>query len=167
MKGAVADRAAPGQDRGAARHGSHVVLLASEGRPYSPAAIRRAAELARRHGGEVRVLMLARMWGTALGFPHPGLRPSRREMDQHQENVTWAIGALRRAGVEADGHIITTRKATKSILREASRVGCREIVMGGDPARNRVVADFMWSQEAQRVQRRATVPVHVVSGSPA
>jgi nucleotide-binding universal stress UspA family protein len=146
---------------------THAVLLASEGRPFAPEAIRRAAELARRHGGQVRVLSVARIWGTALGFPHPGLRPSRRELDRHRDDVAHAIRALRRAGVPADGHIIQTRKATRSILGEAARTGCREIVMGGDPPRNAVVGDFMWSQEPQRVKRRARVPVHVVAGAAA
>jgi nucleotide-binding universal stress UspA family protein len=140
----------------------HAVLLASEGRPFSDEAIRRAGELARRHGGTVRVLAVARIWGTALGFPHPGLRPTRREIERHQEEIARAIGRLRRAGVEADGHIIQTRKATKSILAEARRVGCHEIVMGSDASRNPVLGDFMWSQEPQRIERRAKVPVHIV-----
>jgi nucleotide-binding universal stress UspA family protein len=138
------------------------VLLASEGRPFSDEAIRRAADLARRLDGEVRVLTLARVWGTALGLPHPGLRPNRRELERHQEDVAVAIRALKRRGVGADGHIIATRKATRSILAEAGRIGCRAIVMAGDPPRNRFFADFMWSQEPQRVSRRAPVPVHVV-----
>lgn len=142
---------------------THAVLLASEGRPFGDDAIRHAAQLARRHGGRVRVLVLARVWGTALGFPHPGLRPSRRELERHQDDVAVAIRGLRRAGVEADGHIVVTRRATKSILAEAHRVGCREIVMGGDPPRNALLGDFMWSQEPQRVRRRAPVPVHVVT----
>jgi nucleotide-binding universal stress UspA family protein len=146
---------------------THAVLLASEGRAFSDAAIRRAAEVARRHGGSVRVLALARIWGTALGFPHPGLRPSRHELERHQDEVARAIRALKRAGVPADGHIIQTRKATRTILGEAARVGCREIVMGADPPRNAVVGDLMWSQEPQRVKRRAHVPVHVVAGAAA
>lgn len=142
---------------------THPVLLASEGRPFGDDAIRRAAQLAGRHGGKVRVLALARVWGTALGFPHPGLRPNRRELERHQDDVAGAIRRLRRAGVEADGHIVVTRRATKSILAEAHRVGCREIVMGADPPRNALLGDFMWSQEPQRVSRRAPVPVHVVT----
>jgi nucleotide-binding universal stress UspA family protein len=151
--------------RSAASPGTHAVLLASEGRPFSARSVRLAAELARRHGGDVRVLGIARMWGTSLGFPHPGLRPSRREMEEHQRKVADAIDALDRLGIEADGHIITTRHATKSILREAARIGSREIVMGADPPRNRFLADFMWSQEPYRVKRRARVPVHVAASA--
>ena len=35
--------------------------------------------------------------------------------------------------------------------------------MTADPARNRFVADLLWSQEPQRVQRRASVPVYLVA----
>src|SRR5262245_14708349 len=97
---------------------SHTVLLASEGRPFSADAVRLAADLAHQHGGTVRVLTLARMWGTALGLPHPGLRPTRRELERHHDEVADAVEALARAGVDADGHIIATRKATRSILGE-------------------------------------------------
>ena len=34
--------------------------------------------------------------------------------------------------------------------------------MAADPDRNRVVGDFMWTQEPQRVRRRAKVPVFLV-----
>jgi hypothetical protein len=149
--------------RSAASPGTHAVLLASEGRPFSARSVRLAAELARRHGGDVRVLGIARMWGTSLGFPHPGLRPSRREIEEHQRNVGDAIDALGRRGVGADGHIITTRRAARP--GEARRTGSRAIVMGADPARNRVLADFMWSQEPYRVRRRARVPVRLAEGA--
>ena len=34
--------------------------------------------------------------------------------------------------------------------------------MGADPDRNRVVGDFFWSQEPQRVRRKAKIPVFLV-----
>jgi nucleotide-binding universal stress UspA family protein len=51
--------------------------------------------------------------------------------------------------------VIGTRAGAKRILNEARRLGCDVIVMGADPPRNRLVADFMWSQEPYRVRRRA------------
>ena len=39
---------------------------------------------------------------------------------------------------------------------------CEAIVMAADPDRNRVVRDAMWSQEPQRVRRKAKVPVFLV-----
>jgi hypothetical protein len=35
--------------------------------------------------------------------------------------------------------------------------------MAADPPRNRFISDLMWSQEPYRVQRRAKVPVHLVT----
>jgi hypothetical protein len=34
--------------------------------------------------------------------------------------------------------------------------------MSADPSRRWLVGDFMWSQEPQRVRRRAKMPVHLV-----
>jgi hypothetical protein len=34
--------------------------------------------------------------------------------------------------------------------------------MAADPPRNRVAADFMWTQEPYRVRRKARVPVYLV-----
>lgn len=134
------------------------VLLASEGRRFPQSAI----ALASSFGAPVRVFAVARMYGTSLGFPNPWLRPSRQEWQEQRDNVERAIKALKRRGVDADGHVVGTRKATRSIMREAARLECDIIVMPADPPRNRVVADMMWSQEAYRVRRRARLPVYVV-----
>jgi nucleotide-binding universal stress UspA family protein len=134
------------------------VLLASEGRPFSPSAIRFAAGL----GAPVRVLSIARVYGIKWAFPNPWLMPSRHEWAAQKELVEKAVKQLERRGLKATGHVIGTRKATKSILAEAARQGCDAIVMAADPQRGRFVSDFMWSQEPQRVQRRARVPVYLV-----
>jgi nucleotide-binding universal stress UspA family protein len=136
------------------------VLLASEGRAISQAAIERAAELAGKRG-HVHVFSVARVWGSGLGLPNPGLLPSKGDWDVQRVIVREAVEALQRRGVEATGRVLATRRATKRILREATRLQCGAIVMGADRARNRVLADFMWSQEPQRVRRRARVPVHL------
>ena len=139
------------------------VLLASEERPISKEAIRIAAGIARRSGAPVHVLTIARIWGSSLGFPNPGLYPSKREWDTQRAIVDQAVRDLEKAGVEADGHVIGARNATKRIVREARRLGCGAIVMCADEPRNRFVGNFMWSQEPQRVRRRAGVPVYLVT----
>ena len=141
------------------------VLLASEGRAIPAAAIERAAQLARESGGDVHVFSVARVWGTSFGFPNPGLLPTKREWDVQRAVIGDAVKALRKRGVEASGHVLATRKATKRIVGEAERLGCSAIVMAADPPRNRLVADLMWSQEPYRVKRRAKVPVHLVTES--
>jgi nucleotide-binding universal stress UspA family protein len=139
------------------------VLLASEGRAIPAAAVDRAAELARESGGRVHVFSVARVWGTSLGFPNPGLQPNRHEWKEQRAIVEAAVKGLEKRGVAATAHVLGTRKATKRIVGEAERLGCSAIVMAADPPRNRFVSDLMWSQEPYRVQRRAKVPVHLVS----
>jgi nucleotide-binding universal stress UspA family protein len=142
------------------------ILLASEGRPIPEAAIRRTLELARPGGASVHVFSVARVHGVAFGLPNPGLLPTRREWQEQRDIVAKAVKRLRRGGVEADGHVLGTRKATKRILEEAAKHGCEAIVMAADPDRNRLVADLLWTQEPQRVRRKAKLPVFLVSDGP-
>jgi nucleotide-binding universal stress UspA family protein len=134
------------------------VLLASEGRPIPQSAIRFAAGLK----APVRVLAIARVYGIKWAFPNPWLMPSRQEWDGQKALVAQAVKELERHGLKANGHVVGTRKATKSILAEASRQGCDAIVMAADPPRNRFVSDLLWSQEPYRVKRRARLPVYLV-----
>jgi nucleotide-binding universal stress UspA family protein len=138
------------------------VLLASEGREITAEAVEATARLARELNASVRVFSIARIWGTSLGLPMPGLLPSKREWDQQREHVARAVETLRGQGIEAQGQVIATRKPGKRIVREAEFRDCDAIVMSADPSRNWLRGDFMWSQEPQRVRRRAKMPVHLV-----
>ncbi len=142
------------------------VLLASEGRRIPAGAVKLAASFAKRSGAPVRVFSVARIWGTSLGLPMPGLLPSRREWEEQRTIVRDAVHALRRQGVEAEGHVQATRRPAKQIVAEARRLGCSAIVMGADARRNALVADFLWSQEPYRVRRGADVPVYLVLDAP-
>jgi hypothetical protein len=106
---------------------------------------------------------VARVWGSGLGLPNPGLLPNKGEWDVQKDVVRAAVEALKIRGIDATGQVLATRKATKRILREATRLQCGAIVMGADEPRNRVVADLMWSQEPYRVQRKAEVPVYLAT----
>jgi nucleotide-binding universal stress UspA family protein len=79
--------------------------------------------------------------------------------------VARAVKRLKRRGVAAQGHVLGTRKATKKILEEAAKEDCEAIVMAADPDRNRFLGDMLWSQEPQRVRRRAKLPVFLVRES--
>jgi len=137
------------------------ILLASEGREISGAAVARTLELLDRDAS-VYVLSIARVHGVAFGLPNPGLLPTKREWDEQREMVRKVVKRLQRKGIEADGRVIGTRNATKRIVEEAKIAGCDAIVMTADPDRNRVVGDFSWSQEPQRVRRKAKIPVFLV-----
>ena len=139
------------------------ILLASEGRSISDAAIKRTVELARPAGASVRVFSIARVHGVAFGLQTPGLLPTKQEWDQQRLIVRDAVERLERKGIDADGHVVGTRKSTKRILQEAQFAGCDAIVMAADPDRNRVTGDFSWSQEPQRVRRKAKIPVFLVT----
>lgn len=138
------------------------ILLASEGRPIPPAAVARAVELAQAGGASVHVFTIARVHGTAFGMPSPGLLPTKKEWAEQRESVSNTIRRLERKGLKADGHVLGTRNATKKILTEATNEGCEAIVMAADPDRNRVTGNMMWSQEPQRVRRKAKLPVYLV-----
>jgi hypothetical protein len=162
--GALRRPSAPEQD--AAPGGR--ILLASEGRAIPPAAIELAARLAQEQGGNeqggrVHVFSVVRVWGSGFGFPNPGLLPNKGEWEAQRVVVADAVNALEKRGIDATAQVLATRKATKRILGEATRLRCTAIVMGADTPRNRFLADMMWSQEPYRVKRRAKVPVFLVT----
>ena len=138
------------------------ILLASEGRPIPPAAVARAIELAKPTGASVHVFTIARIHGTSFGMPTPGLMPSKREWAEQRDIVAKTIRRLERKGLEAGGHVLGTRNATKKILAEAKQEGCDAIVMAADADRNRFTGNMMWTQEPQRVKRKANLPVYLV-----
>lgn len=138
------------------------ILLATEGRPLSKSVVAHALKLAQERGARVHVLAIARVHGVALGLPNPGLLPTKREWADREETVRRAIARLRRKGIDADGQVVGTRKAAQRICQEADTRECDAIVMGADPDRNRVLAEFYWSQEPQRVKRKARASVHLL-----
>jgi nucleotide-binding universal stress UspA family protein len=143
------------------------ILLASEGRPIPDSAIRRVVELADRSGAaRVHVISIARVHGVSFGFPNPGLLPSKTEWREQRDLVAKAVKRLRKKGFEASGHVVGTRNAAKRIWQEAKDSGCQAIVMAADADRPRLVRDMLWSQEPQRVRRRAKVPVFLVVDEP-
>jgi len=141
------------------------ILLATEERAIAPEAIETAARLAEPEGAPVYVFAIARIHGTSLGFPHPGLLPTRAEWEAQRVSVDKAVKALKRRGLRSAGRVLGSRKASKRICEEAQRLGCDAIVMGADPPRGAIVSDFLWSQEPQRVRKRAKIPVHLVDAA--
>jgi nucleotide-binding universal stress UspA family protein len=156
---ALLGRGAPPALPEPAELGARAVLLATEERAFT----RETLDLAAAFGAPVHVIAVARVHGTNLGFPHPGLLPTKAEWETQRGHVDAAIKALRRRGLQTDGRVVGTRSATKKIVQEAARLGCDAIVMGADLPRSAFLADFMWSQEPYRVRRKARVPVYLVT----
>jgi hypothetical protein len=63
----------------------------------------------------VAVVSIARIYGSSLGLPHPGLLPTRTEMNAQRALVNKAIGRLERSGVQAWGQVAVTRRYAKTI----------------------------------------------------
>lgn len=108
------------------------VLLTSDGRrAFTKGAVARAAALA--DSDRVAVLTIARIYGTSLGLPHPGLLPTKAEMEERVRWVDEAISRLRRDGVEADGQVASTRRAARTITRIARARNVRDVVIDDSP----------------------------------
>ena len=143
------------------------ILLASEGRRIPTTAVEFAVQLARKGKAPVHVLVIARVWGSAFGLPHPGLMPTKREWQQQHDLVAEAVDRLQRRGVEATGQVVNSRNAAKRIVAEAERRRSGAIVMAAPPPRHWFIADFSWDQEPYRVRRHAEPPVYlVIEGQP-
>jgi hypothetical protein len=103
------------------------VLIATVGISIPPTVIRRATELS--GGRPVAVVSIARIYGSSLGLPNPGLLPTRKEMEEQRALVTTAIGRLERSGVEAWGQVAATRRYGKTIARAARARGVDHVLV--------------------------------------
>jgi hypothetical protein len=136
------------------------VLLATDGRaPLSPAAIARAAELA--SPGGVAVLAIAKIYGTQFGLPHPGLMPTKAEIDERRRWIADAIEELERRGVDADGQLAATRKGIKLIARVALARSVRHVVVDAGTARGvrRMIEGETGTDVRRRLRGAAEVTV--------
>jgi nucleotide-binding universal stress UspA family protein len=141
---------------------ARTILLASEGRPISPQAIAKAAQLASDARAKVHVLSVARVWGSAFGLQHPGLFPSQRELQTQRDIVADAIDQLERRRVDATGEVVRSRNAAKVIAAKARERAYLAIVMTADPEPHWLIRGLLWTHEPYRVRRLAKLPVHLV-----
>ena len=90
------------------------VLIASNGETIPGAAIRQALRIS---GGEpVAVVTIARIYGSSLGLPNPGLMPTRKEMDEQKEIVAARrCRPSRRAGRRPGARSPPRRRPSKTI----------------------------------------------------
>lgn len=130
------------------------MLLASTGVPFTAEELDQCAVLA--GSSAVTVLSIARLHGSSLGLPNPGLMPTRQEREQQRDIVATAISALERGERPVDGQVVITRNPAKTIARAALRLQVQHVVVAaprqsrlrrlveGDPVagiRRRVGAD--------------------------
>jgi len=101
------------------------VLIATNGHRVPPAVVRSARAVAA--GEPVAVVTIARVYGSGMGLPNPGLMPSRSEMAEQREIVDKAVASLDRSGVTTFGQIAATRHPTKTIVQVAKARGVRYV----------------------------------------
>jgi hypothetical protein len=140
------------------------VLLATDGRrPLSAEAIERAAALASPRG--VAVLAIAKIHGTQFGLPHPGLMPTRDEVDLRRGWIADAIAVLERRGVDADGQLAATRKPIKLIAKVALARSVEHVVVDAGTATG--VRRMIEGETGIDVRRRLRGAAEVVIVPPA
>lgn len=140
------------------------VLLASDGRrDFSRRAVAEAAALAGR-GGTVAVVTIAKIHGSQFGLPHPGLLPNKQEIAERQRWLEQAIRELKRRGVEADGQIAATRRATRKLAQVARLRGVRAVVIDETAATGaRRIVEGDVGAELRRKLRKAGIVVEVIA----
>ncbi len=136
------------------------ILMVSTGTPFARTVIERVVELAAHSNPKVHVLSIAKIWGTSLGLPNPGLYPSKREVEEQKRIVRDAARELKRRGLEAKVRVIASRKAAKTIASWAEHVRCKAIVIG-EPALPRW-RRMVEGSTAGEVARKTRIPVYAV-----
>ncbi len=137
------------------------VLLASTGEPFSPDVMARAIELATPAHAKITVLAIARVYGTSLGFPNPGLQPNRIEIEQRKKITEDAANVLRAEGFEVRVAMSKARNMPKMIARWANAKNFHAIVVA-DPERP-AWRRFVEGDLKHEIERRCAVPVHAVA----
>jgi Universal stress protein family len=171
-KGPGSRRAATGAPRGASKTrppSADRIVLASLGPAIPASVVERFVEVAREVQGQdrpapiVHVVSIARIWGTALGLPHPGLRPNRFELEEQQEIVHATLTEVQRRGFTGKTRIFMTRNPAKAIVRHAESIGASAIVVG-DPSKRGpgLLRSILWNP-VRDMSRRSRIPVHAVA----
>lgn len=137
------------------------VLLASTGVPFTHDVIARAIGLATPAHAKITVLSIARVHGTSLGFPNPGLQPNRLEIKEQHDIIEEAAAILRAGGFEVRVAMSKSRNAPKMIARWGNAKNFHAIVVCDAPRaawRRKIEGDLK-----REIERRCPVPVYSVS----
>lgn len=125
--------ASGGQHEGVVR--TAAVLLASTGRVLATEAVREAVTLAT--GAEIRVLSIAKVYGTSFGLQNPGLFPSKREWAEQRDLVAATLAEIKRIGGRGTGEVVAARNPVKVIARVAESCGACWVIVA-EPRRSRL-----------------------------
>ncbi len=109
---------------------------------------------------KITVLGIAKIYGTSLGLPHPGLQPTHTEWDLQREWVHGAADELRALGFDVRVGLARSRNIAKMIAKWCTAKNFHAIVIP-DPARpgwrKAVEGDI-----TAEIGRKCSVPVHAI-----
>jgi hypothetical protein len=108
-----------------------VMIVLVGGTPARATVKRAVAEAA---GAPIAVITVLRIFGSAWGFPNPGLLPNATEKAEATRIVEATIAAIERHGGSADGQITATRHPAKVIVGAARRRSCRLVLVERTPS---------------------------------
>ena len=106
---------------------AEVLIAAPFGDPVPASAVKKAVQTS--EGEPVAVVTIARIYGSALGLPNPGLMPTRKEMTAQKEQVESAIRLIEKGGTQAWGQVAASRKPLKTIAEAARARGVRHVIV--------------------------------------
>ena len=136
------------------------ILLATVAQPFPREVLARAIELATPAHAKITVLGIAKVYGTSLGLPNPGLQPNRIEWQVLRDGMEEAADELRSRGFEVRVGLSRSRNAPKMIAKWAIARNFHAIVVA-DPERPRW-RTLLEGDVAHEIGRRCRVPVHAV-----
>jgi nucleotide-binding universal stress UspA family protein len=145
-------------------------VLASVGPPIPSQVFDLLVEVARdlRAGVEdapmpvVHVLSIARIWGTALGLPNPGLYPNRIEIEEQRRIVDTAAATAARLGFEVKSSVLSARNPAKVIMRYAETIGAKAIVVGDPSHSAKAWERAIKGDPVNEMIRRGPIAVHAI-----
>lgn len=136
------------------------MLLASDGTPFTRDVIDRVVEIAGPERATITVVVVARVYGTSLGLPHPGLQPMPHELAQARALADGAAEDLRAHGFDVRVAMSKSRNANKMIARWAQARNFHAVVV---PERAKPAWRKLLEGEATReIGRRCDAPVYSV-----
>jgi hypothetical protein len=138
------------------------------GPPIPPPVLDRLFEVASEISGPdeplplVHVVSIARIWGTSLGLPNPGLYPDRIEIEEQRRIVDTATAAVQSRGFEVKARILSARNPAKAIAVYAESIRATAVVLG-DPAHDaKRWEHLLKGHDARDLVRKTAIPVHTV-----
>ena len=137
-----------------------ILLVSIASSPITPEVIRQTVALATPEHAKITVLGIARVFGTALGLPHPGLKPTPLEWEAQRKITQDAADDLRLRGFDVLLAMARARNAPKLIGRWVRAKRFHAVVIP-DPERPGW-RRWIEGELTKEVGRHAKVPVYAV-----